>query len=283
MSARRPETALVTGCSSGTGRAIARRLRDSGCTVYATARSPEDLAALAAEGLRAVALDVTDGASAAVAVRQILESAGAIDILVNNAGIGYAGAVATASMEQVAAQFTTNVFGPLRLTQLVAAAMTARGSGTIVNLSSVAGRFGLPGSGAYSASKHALEGLSDALRAELRPYGVRVVLVEPAVVRTPFGAKATAGGPETAGDGYARAIADWYAATYGPAPRTPAGRFASTPEAVARVVCRAALARRPRARYTVGVLAAGLLTLRRWAPAPVFELFVRGQFPVPRP
>jgi NAD(P)-dependent dehydrogenase (short-subunit alcohol dehydrogenase family) len=283
-------TALVTGCSSGIGRAVARRLRDRGMTVYGAARNAEDLTALAEEGLRPVPLDLTDDASVAAAVRQVSEAAGGIDVLVNNAGIGIAGGVLAAPAEEVRGQFEVNVFGPLRLTQLVAAAMVARGSGTIVNVSSVAGRFGMPGSGAYSASKHAVEGLSDALRAELRRYGVRVVVVEPAVVRTRFGAKAAgadldgadaAGGGGGNDDAYARAITDWYAGTYGPTPRTPAGRFASTPEDVARVVCRAALASRPRARYPVGVLAKGLLALRRWAPDAAFDAFVRRQFPVP--
>jgi NAD(P)-dependent dehydrogenase (short-subunit alcohol dehydrogenase family) len=275
-------TALVTGGSSGIGRAVARRLRERGMTVYAAARSAEDLTALAEDGLRPVPLDLTDDASVTAAVRQVIEAAGDIDVLVNNAGIGSAGGVVAAPAEEVRAQFEVNVFGPLRLTQLVATAMVARGSGTIVNVSSVAGRFGMPGSGAYSASKHAVEGLSDALRAELRRYGVRVVVVEPAVVRTRFGAKAAGADLNGGGGGaYGQAITDWYAATYGPGPRTLAGRFASTPEDVARVVCRAALASRPRARYTVGILAKGLLTLRRWAPDAAFDAFVRRQFPVP--
>ena len=184
-----PETApvvLVTGCSSGIGRATARRFRAAGWRVWATSRDPTDITDLADAGCRTAALDVTDGAQIERVVERAVERDGRIDCLVNNAGFGQAGAIEEVPVDRLRAQFDVNVFGPVRLVRAVLPQMRTAGGGTIVNVSSLVGRVTYPTRGAYAGSKHALEALSDTLRAEVGGFGVDVVLVEPGTVRTGF-------------------------------------------------------------------------------------------------
>src|SRR5262245_37441474 len=181
---------LITGCSSGIGAATAVRLAAAGWTVYATARRPETLTDLARVGCRTLALDVTDEASMRAAVGVIEHEHGSVGALVNNAGYSQSGAVETIPMDRVRAQFETNVFGLIRLTQLVLPAMRRTRAGRIVNLSSMGGKLVFPGGGIYHATKYAIEALSDALRFEVRGFGIRVVLVEPGLIRTPFSERA---------------------------------------------------------------------------------------------
>ena len=170
--------ALITGCSSGFGRATAVELKRRGHEVVATARRPETIAGLEADAH--LTLDVTDDASVAAAV----ERAGEIDVLVNNAGFGVRGPVELVPLGEVRRLFETNVFGPLRMMQAVLPSMRARGSGTIVNVSSVSGRVASPLSGSYAASKFALEAMSEALHIEAGHFGIRTVLIEPGFFRT---------------------------------------------------------------------------------------------------
>jgi NADP-dependent 3-hydroxy acid dehydrogenase YdfG len=279
-----PRAALVTGCSSGIGRATARSLAGAGYRVYATARDVASLRGL--ENVVALALDVTDEASMKQVVEQIVDTHGYVDVLVNNAGYALAGAVEDASIEQVRDQFDVNFFGLVRLTQLVLPGMREHGAGTIVNLSSIFGRLSVPGGAFYMATKHAVEAYSEALRLEVMPFGVRVVMIEPGPVKTSFGS-----GPISALSGaaatpvYERFRADmisWYQATYGGSKKNVAGMFAVRPEAVASAIARSAGARRPHARYPVGLLARMLIMLRRFSPQPVYDAFVRLQFPVPK-
>src|SRR5215212_7492856 len=179
-------TVLITGCSSGIGRATAERLARSGNVVYATARRPESIADLEQAGCRTLALDVTDEASMQAAVRTVEEAEGAVGVLVNNAGYSQSGAVESVPMDDVRRQFETNVFGLVRMCQLVLPGMRAQGWGRIVNLSSMGGRFTFPGGGYYHATKHAVEAISDALRFEVRGFGIDVVIVEPGLIRTGF-------------------------------------------------------------------------------------------------
>jgi NAD(P)-dependent dehydrogenase (short-subunit alcohol dehydrogenase family) len=183
-------TVLISGCSTGIGRATAARLAASGWTVYATARRPETLSDLEAAGCRTLALDVTDEASMRAAVDAV---EGGVGVLINNAGYSQSGALETLSMESVRRQFETNVFGLLRLTQMVLPGMRAAGAGKIVNVSSMGGRLTFPGGGAYHATKHAVEALSDALRMEVSRFGIDVICVEPGLIRTEFGSTAAAG------------------------------------------------------------------------------------------
>src|ERR687891_1268971 len=187
-----PGAVLITGCSSGIGEQTARRLAEHGHTVYATARRPETIAALAAAGCRTLALDVTDETSIGAAVDAVEAAEGAVGALVNNAGYSQSGALETLPMERIRVQFETNVFGLLRMCQLVLPGMRRAGRGRIVNLSSMGGKLVFPGGGAYHASKHAVEALSDALRFEVAGFGVHVSIIEPGLITTNFGETASA-------------------------------------------------------------------------------------------
>ena len=175
---------LVTGCSSGIGRATAERLAAAGFTVYASARRLDAVEGLA--GCRPLQLDVTDEASMQAAVARIAQDEGAVGVLVNNAGYSQSGAVEGVPPAEAHRQFETNVFGPMRLTQLVLPGMREQRWGRIVNVSSMGGELTFPGGGWYHASKHALEALSDALRFELAGFGIDVVVIQPGLIRTGF-------------------------------------------------------------------------------------------------
>lgn len=278
--------ALVTGCSSGIGRATALRLHQAGLTVVATARNPDTLADLAALGMTTLALDVTDQDAARSAVRAATERHGRIDVLVNNAGYGLSGTFEETALDRVRDQFETNVFGLVRLSQLVLPGMRERGRGTVVNVSSIFGRYAAPGTGFYAAAKHAVEALSDALRLETAGFGIRVCVVEPGPVRTAWGRtfldQLPAGRPGSPYRRFHERTAAYYQAVYDRTGRTLAGTFAIEADQVAATIHQAVRARRPRARYPVGFLAAGTLALRRMVPDSVFDhAFIRRQFPVP--
>jgi NAD(P)-dependent dehydrogenase (short-subunit alcohol dehydrogenase family) len=274
-----PTTVLITGCSSGIGHATAARLAAAGWTVYATARRPETLADLEARGCRTLALDVTEEAS----MRAALEAVeGPLGALVNNAGYSQSGAVETVPMEKVRAQFETNVFGLVRLTQLVLPGMRRARAGRIVNLSSMGGKLVFPGGGFYHATKYAVEAISDALRFEVKGFGIDVVLVEPGLIRTEFGTTA-AGGVSEAEDGeYAQFNAHVATATeqiYESG--GPIARLGGPPEAVAKVIEKALTAKRPRARYTVTPSAKVLMGQRALLPDRAWDAVMRSQFPSP--
>src|SRR5438445_6380761 len=183
---------LITGCSTGIGRATAERLAGRGHTVYATARRLESIADLEEKGCKTLSLDVTDEGSMHAAVAAVEEAEGAIGALVNNAGYSQSGAIEDVPMEQVRKQFETNVFGLIRMCQLVLPGMRKRGDGRIVNVSSMGGRLVFPGGGIYHATKHAVEALSDALRFEVRGFGIGVIIIEPGLIVTKFGETASA-------------------------------------------------------------------------------------------
>lgn len=260
---------LITGCSSGIGEATARRLQASGWRVYATARQPETLAPLQALGCRVLALDVEQEASMQAAVEAITRECGGIGALVNNAGYSQSGPIEMVPMARVRRQFETNVFGAIRLTQLVLPGMRARRQGRIVNIGSIGGRLTFPGGGVYHATKHALEAISDALRFEVGGFGIRVVLVQPGLIRTRFSAAATA-----SLDGLAPGATGPYGAFTAEVDRITResygqgrlARFTGPPEAVAAVVERALTEREPKARYRVTWSAHILLTLRALLP-----------------
>ena len=177
---------LITGCSSGIGRAAAISLYNAGFPVYATARNADTLTDLAGRGIHTLALDVTDETSMTRAVAAVEDNAGWIGVLINNAGYGLYGPVEQQPMAEIRRQFETNVFGPVRLIQLVLPGMRGRGRGRILNVSSMGGRATLPGGAFYHASKYAVEAISDALRMEVAQFGIDVVLIEPGPVNTPW-------------------------------------------------------------------------------------------------
>src|SRR6184192_1677198 len=208
---------LITGCSTGIGRATAEHLAGRGHTVYATARRPESIADLAQQGCRTLALDVTDEESMRAAVAAVEEAEGAVGALVNNAGYSQSGAIEDVPMEQVRRQFETNVFGLIRMCQLVLPGMRREGSGRIVNLSSMGGKLVFPGGGVYHATKHAVEAISDALRFEVRGFGIGVSIIEPGLIKTEFGHAAVDSmeGVQTGDGAYARFNAEVAAKTAG--------------------------------------------------------------------
>jgi NAD(P)-dependent dehydrogenase (short-subunit alcohol dehydrogenase family) len=273
---------LITGCSSGIGHATAKRLVARGHRVVATARRVEQLEDVAAAGCEVLPLDVTDEASMVAAVRAVEAKHGAVGVLVNNAGYSQSGAIEAVPLEKVRRQFETNVFGLVRLTQLVLPGMRRQGFGRIINLSSMGGKLTFPGGGHYHATKHAVEALSDALRFEVQGFGVKVVLVEPGLIRSGFS--------EAAIDSMERsedvAVYDAFHAAVAKATKEsyekgPLARLAGTPDDVAAVIERAITSPSPRARYTVSASATVLLTQRKVLSDRLWDWFLGANFPIP--
>jgi len=252
---------LVTGASSGIGRATATEFGGRGHMVFAAARRESALANLAATApnIQAVSLDVTDESSVRRAWAKIEASTGGagVDVLVNCAGFALAGPVETLDGPAVQRQFATNVFGLLAVTRAVLPAMRARGSGRIINISSLVGRTTFPGMGAYGATKYAVEALSDALRQEVAGFGIKVVIIEPAFVATNIG------GAADANAGAGQQIPDAYADMADRGSRYLAAQIAKgiAAEQVAAAVVKAAEQRNPRLRYVVPASARPLLAL----------------------
>jgi NADP-dependent 3-hydroxy acid dehydrogenase YdfG len=280
---------LITGCSSGIGRATALRLAGSGWTVYATARRPESIADLEAVGCRTLALDVTDEDSMATAVRTIEETHGAVGVLINNAGYSQSGAIETVPLEAVRKQFETNVFGLARLTQLVLPKMRDQRWGKIVMLGSMGGKLVFPGGGWYHATKHAIEAVSDALRFEVRGFGIDVILLEPGLITTEFGNAAVASMSEVdgaqataaAGDPYAKFNATVGSATQG-AYEGPLRLLGAGPDRVAKVIERSIRKRRAPTRVTITPSAKLTIPSRRLLPDRAWDALMRAQFPTPK-
>jgi NAD(P)-dependent dehydrogenase (short-subunit alcohol dehydrogenase family) len=262
------KVALVTGGSSGIGECSVRELLDAGFVVYAVARRVDRMQSLAEQGAHVFAMDVTDDASMVAGVQRIIDEQGRIDVLVNNAGYGSYGAVEDVPIEEARRQFDVNVFGLARLTQLVTPHMRAQGMGRIVNISSIGGKFYEPFGAWYHATKFAVEGFSDSLRMELKPFGVDVVLIEPGPIITEWNEIARDSLLERSGDTdygrYARRAHRVLTEFDKP------GR-ASRPEAVARKIRKAATTRRPAARYPVGRGARMITSSRDHLPDRVFD------------
>jgi NADP-dependent 3-hydroxy acid dehydrogenase YdfG len=274
---------LVTGCSSGIGKATAARLAASGWTVYATARKPETLGELERAGCRVLALDVTDGESMEAAVAEVEKAEGAVGVLVNNAGYSQSGAVESVPLDRVRAQFETNVFGLMRMCQLVLPGMRDQGWGKIVNLSSMGGRLVFPGGGVYHATKYAVEALSDALRFEVSGFGVDVILIEPGLILTAFGdvAADTAHAVATDDGPYSR----FHAALQKSMAKVYRGRMGKLiggrPDAVAKAIEKA-ITGRPPTRKLVTASAHLSVGQRRLMTDRMWDRVMGTQFPRPR-
>jgi NAD(P)-dependent dehydrogenase (short-subunit alcohol dehydrogenase family) len=278
---RTSKAVLITGCSTGIGRASAAHLAGAGHVVYATARRRESLAGLEEAGCRLLELDVTDEASMRTAVDRVVGEEGAVGALVNNAGYSQSGAVETVAMEDVRRQFETNVFGLVRMCQLVLPGMRRQGWGRIVNLSSMGANFTFPGAGVYHATKYAVEAISDALRFEVKGFGVDVSIIQPGLIRTEFSATAAS---EVSGDDdgpYAHFNAAVARTTKDVYERGPLARFGGEPEAVARAIETAITTRRPKIRYRVTPSAHLLIGQRRLMTDGLWDRFVATQFPRP--
>ncbi len=250
--------------------------------MYATARRLDSISRLADAGCHLLELDVTNDASMRRAVAEVESREGAVGVLVNNAGYSLSGAVESVSLENARRQFETNVFGLARLSQLVLPGMRAQGWGRIVNVSSMGGKLTFPGGGWYHASKHALEALSDALRFEVRGFGVDVIVVQPGLIRTGF-AEAAAGSIPVGHEPYGAFNAAVGAATAGAYEGGLGRSLGGRPDTVARAIDRAISAKRPRTRYRVTPSAALLLTLRRLLPDRGWDALVGRTYPQPKP
>jgi NADP-dependent 3-hydroxy acid dehydrogenase YdfG len=272
---------LITGCSTGIGRATAERLARSGLTVYATARRAESIEDLRDAGCRTLPLDVTDEDSMRAAVEEVEQAEGAVGALVNNAGYSQNGALETVALDDVRRQFETNVFGLLRMCQLVLPGMRRQGHGRIVNISSMGGKLTFPGGGAYHATKYAVEAISDVLRFEVRGFGVDVSIIEPGLIKTNFGETSVASVAQEDGGPYGefnKAVAAATAGAYdGPLAKLGGGG----PDAVAEVIEKAITARRPRTRYKVTASARILMAQRALLPDRAWDAVVRSSFPRP--
>ena len=270
MSTLSGRTAIVTGASSGIGRASAEALARAGYTVFGTSRraisnGPAQVSMLTC--------DVTDGDSVSALVSTVLAQTGRIDLLVNNAGVGLLGGAEESSVAQVQALFDVNLFGVIRMTNAVLPSMRRRGEGRIINIGSILGLVPAPYSAHYSAVKHALEGYSESLDHEVRAFNIRVSVIEPAFVRTVFDQNGIE--PDSVLKEYDQARAGVEALLRDVMPK------ADRPEMVADVVVKAATDARPRRRYTAGKAARQVSMLRRFAPAEMFDKTLRKQFRLP--
>lgn len=268
---------LITGASSGIGKAAAREFAHRGHTVYAAARRVEQMKDLQGIGVHAVYLDVTDDESCRQCVSGILAQQGRLDVLVNNAGYGEYGPIECVPVERAKAQLDVNLLGAVRMIRLTAPHMRARGGGRIINISSAGGRTVTYLGGWYHAAKYALEAVSDSLRMELREYGVDVVLIEPGGVASAWGG-ITAERLSTAGKGtvYEQAcdeVAGVYRQVY-----APDSRILTSPDRVARMICRAAAARRPHTRYLFGFGARSLVVMHALLPTRAYDRLMTGMY-----
>jgi NAD(P)-dependent dehydrogenase (short-subunit alcohol dehydrogenase family) len=266
---------LITGASSGIGRATALELLRAGHTVYGGARRVESLDAVSDAGGHPLAMDVTKDANLERAVRTVLDQQGRIDVLVNNAGFGLYGAAEDVPLSQARYQLEVNLFGPARLTQLALPHMRRQRSGTIVNVSSMGGEITFPLGAWYHASKHALEAYSDALRQEVKRFGIDVVLIQPGLIRTEFGDVTANGVRKLSGHGPYRDLAEGLAKST-ESLYSEHGK-ASDPSVVAATIRRSVESASPRPRYPVGYMARPLLALNRILPARLFDRVATSQ------
>ncbi len=282
---------LITGCSSGIGEATARRLAAHDWTVYASARRLESIEPLADVGCKLLRLDVTDEHTMRAAVETIEREHGAVGVLVNNAGYSQGGPIEQVPLQAVRRQFETNVFGVIALTQLALPAMRAQHWGKVVNVGSMGGRLTLPGGGLYHATKHSLEAISDALRFEVRGFGVDVVLVEPGLITTEFGKTAVAtvneadsGAKIGDGDGadpykeFNTKLAAMTAGVY----EGPMRHLGGGPDVVAKAIQKAISRRKAPSRMLLTPSAHLTVLQRKLLPDKLWDAMLRTQMPEPR-
>ena len=240
---------LITGASSGIGYDAAQTLAQQGHRVYAAARRVERMESLKTVGVQVISMDVTDEASMQKGVESVIQAEGRIDVLINNAGYGYFGVIENVPMEEARKQLEVNVFGLARLTQLVLPYMRKQRSGRIINTSSIAGKMVFYMGGWYNVTKYSVEALSDALRMEMKPFGIDVVMIEPGAIKTDWGVIAARHLMESSvGTAYEQIGTqwvknmDWFYKT----------NWLSSPKVVTKAICRAVNSRRPKARYCRG-------------------------------
>lgn len=263
---------LITGASSGIGYDAASMLAKQGHKVYGAARRMDKMLALKELGITPIQMDVTDDASMIAGVNTVLKAEGRIDVLVNNAGYGYFGAVENVTMEEARKQLEVNVFGLGKLTQLVIPHMRRQGSGRIVNTASIAGKLAIYFGGWYHVSKFAVEGFSDALRMEMKPFGIDVVIIEPGAIKTDWGIIASEHLAESSkGTVYEQAAlneANAMKFIY-------SSKLLSPPSVIAKAICKGVNKRHPKARYRTGMGSHSLVFLHWLLPSKWWDGLMR--------
>lgn len=263
---------LITGASSGIGKAAALEFAGKGFIVYGAARRVSEMSDLLTRGINVVELDVTNEQSMVSCVGHIIDKEGCIDVLVNNAGYGSYGAVEDVSIDEARRQFEVNLFGLARMTQLVLPSMRQNKFGRIVNVSSIGGKVYTPYGSWYHATKFAVEGFSDCLRLELSPFGIDVIIIEPGCIKTAWGQIAADNLNKTSAKGayaqnasrVARKMAEMYA-----------GDNLTKPVIIARTITKVVMARKPKTRYVVGYMAKPSLFFRWLLCDKMFDRMIK--------
>ncbi|GAB5551983.1 MAG: oxidoreductase [Saprospiraceae bacterium] len=267
---------LLTGASSGIGKATALQLIQEGHTVYGAARRIEKMQDLVDAGGHSLQMDVTKDTDMEKGIAQIIEKEGRIDTLINNAGYAIYGSVEETSIEDARRQFEVNIFGLARMTQLVLPHMREKSSGQIINVSSMGGRIYMPLGAWYHGTKHALEGWSDCLRLEVKPFGIDVVVIRPGAIATEFGEVMLEPMLKRSGDGpykkitqsMAKSIRDSYEKE----------NASSPPSVIANTISKAVNASKPKTRYTAGKLAKPLVFVRNYLGDRIYDWAINSQF-----
>ena len=265
---------LITGASSGIGKASAEKFLEKGYIVYGAARNVNNMLDLEKLGAKIIKLDISKFEEIEKSVEQIISEQGRIDILFNNAGFGLYGSIEEVSLEDAQYQFQVNLFGLAKLTQLVIPYMRKQKYGRIINTSSMVGKVYLPLGAWYIASKHALEGWSDCLRLELKPFGINVSLIEPGIIQTEFGNVMTEPMLRTSGNGpYKEIVQKMAKATE----KSYSKKSGTSPKVIADLVLHASESDNPKIRYVAGELAKPLLFLRKWFGDKIYDRIILNQ------
>jgi NAD(P)-dependent dehydrogenase (short-subunit alcohol dehydrogenase family) len=265
---------LITGASSGMGKETAKQLLSEGYVVYTAAHRVDKMADLEELGAPAIKMDITNEEDVVNAVEKIKLHHGGVDVLVNNAGFGLYGAMEDTTIDDAKYQFEVNLFGLARLTQAVLPYMREKRTGRIVNITSMGGKIYTPLGSWYHATKHALEGWSDCLRSELAQFGIKVIIIEPGIIKTEFGT--TLLGPMMERSG-SSAYAEMARAVASATENSYEKGGGSHPAVVSRTVSKALKARKPNTRYVVGKFAKPLIFVRKWFSDRVFDKAIMSQ------
>ena len=277
MRKQNSKVVLITGASSGIGFDAAQTLARQGHKVYAAARRVELMEPLKREGVKVLRMDVTERQSMEEGVKAVLDMEGRIDVLVNNAGYGYFGAVENVTMEEARRQVEVNVFGLAALCKLVLPVMRKQGGGRIINTSSIAGKMVLPFGAWYHVTKYSVEALSDALRMEMKPFGVDVVMIEPGGIKTDWGIIAAKHLAESSkGTAYEKEALNEAALMH----KGYSGNYLSKPRVVTRAISRAVNSRCPRARYRIGTGSSLLVFMHTVLPTRWWDAMMHGMIKI---
>ncbi len=266
---------LVTGASSGMGKSTARILHKQGHIVYGAARRLEEMQDLKASGISILSLDLTIDASIVTCIDDIITKEGRLDVLINNAGYGSYGAVEDVSIQEAKRQFEVNMFGMARITQLALPKMREHKYGRIVNISSMGGKIYTPLGAWYHATKHAVEGWSDCLRLEVKPFGIDVVVVEPGGIKTPWGTIAADNLRKRSSKGayseFANKVADGMHKAY-------TNDSLTDVDALGQTIAKAATDKKPKTRYVKGYMAKPAIAIRKWFGDRLYDKMILSQF-----